>query len=133
LIEPAFKLANVRLHAVLKNDAELAFDCLGGFDERVARAVLISNGLFREDVEAMADGGRLPCAAWRPEGLPMMTTSMGDDEKGVEVLIGSAAVFAAEARDFSGLVPWMAEISTRGCTRGAGVVSVMLPPPIRPM
>src|SRR5712664_2845434 len=56
----------------------------------------------------------MPWVACRPEGLPPCSRQR-------------RAIFSA-------LVPWMAEISTPGMERAARAwVSVMLPPPIRPM
>jgi hypothetical protein len=103
LIEPIFELANVRLPAVLKNHAELHFGLLCGFDEGVGTRGADFDRLFRKDVEAVT-GGR---DALR--GVEAGRTA--DDDKlhgamlqeGFKVLIGSAAVFAAETGDFFGV------------------------------
>ena len=57
LIEPVFELANVGLHAVLKNDAELDIGFFCGVDEGVGARGADFDRLFREDVKAMAGGG----------------------------------------------------------------------------
>lgn len=57
LIEPALELANVGLHTVLKNDAELDIGFFCGFDEQVGARSADFDGLFRENVEALTCGG----------------------------------------------------------------------------
>ena len=57
LIEPALELANVGLHTVLKNDAELDIGFFRGFDERVGARSADFDGLFRKNVEALTCGG----------------------------------------------------------------------------
>ncbi|OLC83114.1 MAG: hypothetical protein AUH66_03325 [Acidobacteria bacterium 13_1_40CM_4_57_6] len=57
LIDPILELANVRLHAVLKNHTELDIGFLCCFDEGVGARSVDFDGLFREDVEALAGGG----------------------------------------------------------------------------
>jgi len=76
LIEPVLELANVRLPAVLKNHPELNFGLFCGFDEGVGTGGADFDRLFREDVQALT-AAAIPCAAWTPEGLPMITRSMG--------------------------------------------------------
>ncbi len=57
LIEPAFELTNVRLGAVLKDDAKLDVGLFCGFDEGVGARGADFNGLFREYVQTVAGGG----------------------------------------------------------------------------
>jgi len=57
LIEPILELANVRLHAVLKNHAELDVGLLGGFDEGVGTGGANFDRFFSEDVQALTGGG----------------------------------------------------------------------------
>ena len=57
MIEPALELANVGLHTVLKNDAELDIGFFCGFDEQVGARSADFDGLFRENVEALTCGG----------------------------------------------------------------------------
>ena len=103
LVEPAFELANVGLRAVLKNNAELDIGLFCGFDEGIGAGGADFDGLFREDVQAAAGGGD----ALR--GVEARGAADDDEvhgamiEKGVEVLIGGAAVFAAKAGDFFGV------------------------------
>ena len=57
LIEPAFELANMWFHAVLKNHAKLDIGFLCGVDEGVGTRGADFDGLFGEDVQAVASGG----------------------------------------------------------------------------
>ena len=57
LIDPVFELANVRLHAVLKNHAELDFGLFCGFDEGVGACGTDFDRFFRKDVQAVSGRG----------------------------------------------------------------------------
>ena len=57
MIEPVFELANVRLHAVLKNHAKMDVGLFCGFDERVGARGADFNGFFRKDVQTLTGGG----------------------------------------------------------------------------
>jgi len=94
--------------------------------EGVGARVVISMGFFRETCRPWR-AAAMPCAAWRPEGCRMMTRSRGDAEEGVRVLIGSAAVFAAEAGDFFGIGSVDGgDFDAADSARGRAWVSVML-------
>src|SRR6266403_5067960 len=92
----------MRLPAVLKNHAELNFGLICGFDEGVGTRDADFDWFFRKDVEALTSGGD----ALR--GVQAGRTADNHEihgamlQKGVEVLIEGAAVFAAEAGDFFG-------------------------------
>jgi len=57
LIERVFELADVRLHAVLKNHAELDFGLFRSFDEGVGARGADFDRFLGEDMEAVAGGG----------------------------------------------------------------------------
>ncbi len=92
--------ANVRLQAILENDAELDAGALRRFDERIGALGADIDGLFGEDMQAAASGRNAM------SGVQAGRTSDDDQihramrEEGIEVLIGLSAVLAAEASDF---------------------------------
>lgn len=53
MIDPGFELANVRLHAVLKNHAELEFGLFCGFDEGVGTRGADFDRFLSKDVQAL--------------------------------------------------------------------------------
>jgi len=100
LIHPVFELANVRLDAVLENHAELDFRLSCGFDEGIGAYGADFDRLLREHVQAAAGGGDtlLRVQAGRATDDYQVHGAMWQED--VEVSIGGAAVFAAEAGDF---------------------------------
>jgi len=122
LVEPALELANVRFHAVLKNDAELDLGLSCGFDERIGARGADFNGLFREDVQTMAGGGDALRGVQAGGAADDGEIHGAMIEEGAKVLIARAAVFAAEASDFFG-VPSVdgGDFDAGDNTSGAGV------------
>ena len=123
MLDPIFKLADVRLGAVLKDHAKLDAGLFCGDDESVGALGADFDGLFREDMEARAGGSD----ALR--GVEAGRAAENDEfhgamaEEGVEVLIGSSAMFAAEVGDFFGVGAvdggdFYAGDSTRGASVG---------------
>ena len=103
MVEPVLELANMRLLAVLKNHSELGFGLSCGVDECVGACGVDFDRFFRKDVQAMTGGS---------DALRGVQTGGASDDhqihrtmlqERVEILIGSAAVFAAEAGDFLGV------------------------------
>ena len=122
MIDPVFELANVRLHAVLKNHAELDFGLFCGFDEGVGACGTDFDRFFRKDVQAVSGRGD----ALR--GVQSGRTADDHEihgamlEEGVEVMVGRAAVFAAEVGEFFGVGSVdRGDFDSRNGTGGTGV------------
>jgi len=86
-----------------ENHAELNLGLFCGFDEGVGTRDADFDGFFRKDVQAMTGGGDAlgSVQAGRTADNDELHGAMS--QEGVEVLIGSAAVFTAEAGDFFGV------------------------------
>jgi len=103
LVEPGFELADVRLQAVLKNDAEFYLGLFRSFNEGVRARGADFDRLLRKDVQAVTGGGN----ALR--GVEAGGTADNDEihgamiEEGFEIWVGRGAVLAGETGDFFGI------------------------------
>lgn len=103
MVEPVFELANVGLRTILKDDAEFYVGLFRGFDKGLGARGSNFDRFFREHVQALTGGGNAL------SGVEAGGAAKDDEihgamlQKGVEGLIRSAAVFAAEAGDFFGV------------------------------